>query len=413
MTPKPNRDRESQQIREAGIDPKWDFLVLSCLSLLTILALLFALKSAGHGFVNRQGSLQTCMIVSDPTTGWRGIPNATCAFKGIEHQLVTYSFNRCGDYTSLDCDAKTPGAYRIVLVGSSYGFGWGVQKDQSFAALLPRELSARTGRKIELYNQSMVAASTGAIARRVDEAVAAKPDMILWALSPQDIAYNSYSPQKPTQERAIEHKAVDPRSVDHAAPLKEELNAFLSASSPLAYIRERWGTTSFGLVLQHYLFQSRTLYVKLYLMSGDRAGFLQHQFTPAWQGKLSLLDQDMARAATAAQKAGVPLVVTLLPDRILSTVVSMNQPPAGVDGYELDQHLQAVAWRHGAVFVDVLPGFHQITNPQLLYMPVDDHPYASGHQVIANLLADDLTRLIPARSSERQVSVLAKPSSRR
>jgi hypothetical protein len=38
------------------------------------------------------------------------------------------------------------------------------------------------------------------------------------------------------------------------------------------------------------------------------------------------------------------------------------------------------------VYIDILPGFRDLPNPEQYYFPVDGHPDARGHAIIAGLI---------------------------
>jgi hypothetical protein len=80
----------------------------------------------------------------------------------------------------MECRPKSQATYRIVMVGSSLGMGLGVPEEQTFGALLPKELSRRTGNKVELYNESCTWEVPHIVDMRFNEVLVAKPDMILW-----------------------------------------------------------------------------------------------------------------------------------------------------------------------------------------------------------------------------------------
>ena len=86
----------------------------------------------------------------------------------------------------MECGPKPADTYRIVLIGSSFNYGMGVASQEGFATLLPRQLSRRTGRKIELYNEAMQWGFPRSVDLRFGEVLAAKPDLILWPLTPMD-----------------------------------------------------------------------------------------------------------------------------------------------------------------------------------------------------------------------------------
>lgn len=59
---------------------------------------------------------------------------------------------------------KPPGTYRILLLGPSFAYGWGVDYDKSFAALLPQMLAKQgfaAGQKIELINAGVPSLQPG------------------------------------------------------------------------------------------------------------------------------------------------------------------------------------------------------------------------------------------------------------
>ena len=70
------------------------------------------------------------------------------------------------------------------MLGTSTTLGRSVERDSTFAALLPIELSQRTGRKIRVHNESMMYQSPLDVILQFNEVLAAKPDLILWTLPP-------------------------------------------------------------------------------------------------------------------------------------------------------------------------------------------------------------------------------------
>ena len=62
-----------------------------------------------------------------------------------EGKLTEYRFNSSGYRNNADFGPKSPGTYRIVMVGTSVAAGFRVPQGQTIGALLPAELSRRTG----------------------------------------------------------------------------------------------------------------------------------------------------------------------------------------------------------------------------------------------------------------------------
>ena len=72
-------------------------------------------------------------------------------------------------------------------MGSSFAMGMHVPAEKTFTALLPEALSRRTGRKVEVFNEGMHTGFAGRVALSLNDALAVKPDMILWLLTMHDV----------------------------------------------------------------------------------------------------------------------------------------------------------------------------------------------------------------------------------
>jgi len=59
------------------------------------------------------------------------------------------------------------------------------------------------------------------------------------------------------------------------------------------------------------------------------------------------------------------------------------------------------------MYIDILPDFRTIPNPEQGYFPVDRHPNADGHSMISRMLAKELTSgVIPElRADGRRAAV--------
>jgi hypothetical protein len=53
--------------------------------------------------------------------------------------------------------------------------------------------------------------------------------------------------------------------------------------------------------------------------------------------------------------------------------------------------VRKIVTRHGGIYINILPDFRGVPNPEAHYFPVDGHPTASGHAVISEMLAKALT----------------------
>jgi hypothetical protein len=362
-----------------------DWILLPVISLLTIGILATSVELIARiTFSESKKSIASCLTFNDRSTGTRGIPNCYFREKSPETGWVDGKFNSCGYLAGMECGTKKPGTYRIVMTGSSIALGEHVQREKTFAALLPEELTRRTGRKIELYNEGMGFGFTHATSLRFKDVLSAQPDLILWILTPTDVE-NAFIdlPQADSSER--NSKSFRDKIL---LRIKENFGS-RSFSSAAA---EVFGRTRTALVLRHYLYQSQSQYVKASLANADtNEGFLKAQPSPLWQGRLQQVNSDAGSIEGRAKAAGVPLVAVLIPTRVQAAMLSMGEWPAGYDPYKLDEELRTIIVSHGGTFVDILPSFRVISNPERNYLPVDGHPNENGHAMLSQMLATTLT----------------------
>jgi hypothetical protein len=381
-----------------------DWIVLPLVCLLTIGLLACSTELiARRVFHSSRTLMANCMVLDDSSTGPRAIPNTVCWEQFPESPLVEYKFNNCGHRAGMECGPKEPGTYRIVLTGSSFALGERVPREQTFAALLPTELSQVTGHKVELYNASMGWGFSHSVTLRFNEVLAENPDMVLWILTPADIEGASIIVRATRDEMEQQSSKSLPTKAWLRVRTAFATESFRTASS------EVFSHTRTALMLRHFLYESRSQYLKCFLKAGDEeAGFLNTDPSSEWKGHLEEFERDFANVEPRIEAEGVPLVVILVPNRAEAGMISMGNWPAGYSPYKLGDELRNIVTSHGGVYIDILPEFRHMPDTDQYYLPVDGHLNANGHMVISNLLAKDLTRgAVPAlRVDERHQAIL-------
>ena len=374
----PSTDTISNKPGNQGVARR-DWVLLPLLGLLTMAVVAVSAELlARRTFTESATGLETCLVVNDPATGVRGIPNSVCREKYPESPMVEFRLDGAGYRSGMVLGPKLPGTYRIVLIGSSTAMGERVPFASTMAALLPVELSRQTGRKIELYNEGMADGFPRNATLRFQDALAANPDLILWVLTPIDIEKAGFTYVKDAFKKP-------PPSNGMVDSVK---NAILDN------IRKQGGTIVIGYALRHWLYelQSQRQYIHSYLNRPDdsEAGFLKAQLSPKWSAHVTEFDTYAADIAARASAARVPLVATFAPNRAQAAMISLGEWPDGFDPYRLDHELRSIITAHGGIYVDILPDFRSVPSPEHLYYPLDGHPEAEGQAVLADLLAKRL-----------------------
>src|SRR5690349_16372404 len=119
-------------------------LALSCCSLLLFVGMLEgALRWLGYGNVE--------IYQADPLLYWRLKPNQNCYTK-VNHRPV--HINSLGTRGAEFTPAKPANGLRIVSLGDSRTFGWGLAESETYSGVLERLLQQQLGstRKVEVIN---------------------------------------------------------------------------------------------------------------------------------------------------------------------------------------------------------------------------------------------------------------------
>jgi len=275
------------------------------------------------------------------------------------------------------------------MVGSSFAFGLMVEREESFAALLPALVAQKAGYPVDLYNEGSVWTNPHQMVLRFGEAIAAQPDLILWTFTPLDVQNelpeaNGSTP--PVVPAPAENQAQSSRPLDR-------IKAAVSANPVTAAALEYWHKDKVNFLLRHFLYESQSQYLKSSLVGSmrDQSGFLKANLDQDWLDHLRAFNDDAAEFEARAKAAGVPVVVLLLPNRAQTAMISMGTWPAGYDPYNLDNELRRIVESHGATYITILPDYRGIPNPEQGYFPMDQHPNSEGHALIARFLAKALT----------------------
>jgi hypothetical protein len=287
------------------------------------------------------------------------------------------------------------------MIGSSFAFGLFVPREETFAALLPGEITRRTGRKTELYNEATGGRFRGGpfpVAQspeHFDHVLAACPDLILWIITPNDIpnaASDRSAAEKPFAAQAGEG-ATDERPRP-SSRLASAWRVWMDAESHVEMrLRNRWEQTRTSLLLKHFLIasQSQSQYVDAYLKNPEDAEFLKTESSATWKRQLDNFESIAAEFARRAAAAHVRFASVMIPNRAQAAMISKGDWPKGTDPYQLDDEMRATIASHGGVYLEILPAFREIPGAEHYYFPVDGHPDAEAHAIIARLLAQELT----------------------
>jgi hypothetical protein len=287
-------------------------------------------------------------VRSDPRFAYLNPPNMRDTFEGVE-----VSTNSEGLRGPEFASSKPPGVFRVVMLGDSVVFGWGVPYPQTFPARL-QEVWTRAGVDAEVISAGACSWNTRTEYEFLKaKALAYQPDLLVLVIVDND-----------DEVKREGHTGI-PR-------------AALEVKSDRSGTRNAWEDARRFLLRHSHLAANVALVFEM--LGGRERSRAEIERSPGWQDARLALDGivELCRAN------GIELVVYLFP--------SPRGPGSGV--------LPLYEARLGALGVPAswLPAALVASNGLYRNSIADPHPNARGHALIAAAIEADLRARIALRS---------------
>ncbi len=289
---------------------------------------------------------------------WLNRPGARGWFEGIGYHIRINKFGHRGPDRSLE---KPGGVFRILGLGDSFGFGWGVEEEQTFFSVLESRLRAE-GYRVEVMNAAVPAwHSTQMLAYLLGPGARFKPDLVVTEFFIDDVS---------------KHSMKKLLNGEKASWLREEEEAAV----------RRFEKYSWSPRLYHYWFNYRKTRraEKEHLLRNPYPDFeserkvLRVNFDNN-KGDVADLGEIVAGWSRAREKIGVPIVMTYIP-----AGGSLGSPRHQGEF----RAFRRVTREQEFPFLDVVGLFENHPAPRSLYLhPRDGHMSAEGHNAVGEALA--------------------------
>ncbi len=283
-------------------------------------------------------------------------------FEGFGPLNVPISVNERGFRDRDHAADKPAGVVRILGLGDSFLFGWGVPEDRTFLRRLERLLEDRTGRRIETINSGVPGWGLNqyyVYLTLMGQQLA--PDLVVLAYFVDDL-------NGPLMER-LEPDRQYQQGLQYKGGLFHRSRLFNFMKSLSHLVREKNRPARVGYL--HDLNLRRQEW-------SARSGYMMRSDDPDERRQADLLGRHLARLKDRADTAKAQLVLMLIPD-----VSQLRHPEV----QEINRILSDTCRQLGIPFIDMTPIFEQTDDPGRFYLwPRDPHTNEAGHAEMAKAL---------------------------
>ncbi|MDP7421113.1 MAG: GDSL-type esterase/lipase family protein [bacterium] len=438
-------EQNTDSNRIAGTAPESDHTIdvhskqAKIICLLFALFLLLTLESASRLiFVEDHLDTILAFLKQDPELFWRQRPNAQVSF-----QNVAVTTDRFGFRNSRLPDSKESGTFRIICMGASPTFGWGVDYDKIYSSRLAARLKKEYSGTVEVFNGSVIGYTTHQGLRLLKKhVVKLQPDLITVSYVLNDLDRYRFFRSTGTPDRSLSSSNPVIIGIKNMLfrsaflRLVEKLSFHLSARNvgfdkfktniyfPGA---RRVPPEHYTENLNHIIEFAREKGIKVLLlkMPVNLPSPEQLPETAITQAN-ALLQKALKLAETGRHdEALVKLAEAVKINKYLSEAYywlgvcsrkkgdteeavnnfqkakDMESFRCGQDGHLYNRLMAELAVKNGLPLVDVVSAFRAFQDEYLFVDPKADplHPNARGHEIIADLVYQGLKQhsLLPAK----------------
>jgi lysophospholipase L1-like esterase len=375
-------------------------------------------------------SSQKGMYVLDPAAGYTMRANLCVRLRTPEYDEVVRTNSR-GFVGPEVPSSKQPGELRIVVLGDSFAVGGQVPEEETFPAVLERDLSSRGYSGVRVINTGVGGYSTfneaGVLRENLDWL---QPDVVIVAAYlGNDVAENVLAtaagyvddPGHPKGltfgPRAAElvRQSVDWFPRNQRAVAATELASRNPVTAVRAVGHQMWETARIDSLVLGALFGTppdpgvntapgarprSTTQRLLNLTSFEWTLLSDPPHVSSLDRAWPLFGDYLAEIRATADSVNAQVLVVIIPQiaqvepaERARTMADYDFADNEVDWERPQRELVAQANRADIAVLDLLPLFEDAADPDALYLPIDQHFTAEGHRLTADLIARDIVRL--------------------
>ena len=291
------------------------------------------------------------------------VPGAVWRFHHPEYTAV-YGINGDG---FRDANVRPPekpaGTIRILLLGDSFTFGYGVDYDKIWPVLAEQEL-LRRGQSVDLVKAGVEGMDTRSELVLLHRLLGRyKPDAVVVGFLINDLYDNA-----PYADTASGNQ---PRETEVRPPW-------------------RFPTLHLVILARRLVTASDAGYALLYLAAPQRGEFLRVPLSPGAERQRRITTDLLRLLAKVCDSAGTPLAVLSIPQQFQVLFERSSRRDTGVNVRLYDQLFSQVAEQEKFAWVPALDAFLNADSEEELFFRLDGHLTPAGNRIVARVFVQNV-----------------------
>ncbi|MCK4409942.1 MAG: hypothetical protein KAW67_07640 [Candidatus Eisenbacteria sp.] len=287
----------------------------------------------------------------DSALGWVFPPSAQGPYRSGRHPTDVHT-NELG-IRSRPIDSGSQ-SIRVLVLGDSYAFGWGVPEEDAF----PRQLESMIGRRFRSVPVEVINAGLPGYGLYQQHAMLLK----VLSVTEIDIVVSTFS---------LANDPVDDLRIDRYAPDRlTEYSSDVTERSPF---------------LNEVIGRSRLL-----SMLNRRTSVLRFQLANASNEALRATSRSMNALLQTCAEHGIRTVCVIVPHRSEIVAGSFKARLALAQSARARRLRASLAEQHGVPLIDVTDALSEAQKAEEVYLPNDPHWTPAGHRAVAKAILEIL-----------------------
>jgi lysophospholipase L1-like esterase len=321
---------------------------------------------------NTQGLYQFNQVLE----AWVLTPNSVAMEFKPDFGEVEVRTNGCGLRDHREYSSKRDGVFRILALGDSFTYGFGLKYEDTYLRHLEKLLNNfQSPEQIEIIKAGVPGFQTPHELNYLKHyGLLLNPDMVLLGFIGEDMMYRDLSLRASPHHKSVIWSLFSARSVG-------QLEIRMRRSSHLYNLVSSFST-------------SQRAFLRWLVEKKANDSFVLRSYPPKWQKRWNETEGYLNEMYTVLSASDIPLVIVVIPLRIQ---ILLHQFKIDNNRFDIEKPAKLIKGfgaTYGVPVLDVLPRFLESAREGDLYFPVDGHPNPTGARILAVEL-DAFLRQVP------------------